>query len=155
MDDMAFSSYTRQTRERVLSYRDGDNAGGAAAGVAGRDSNSNSNSGTVPPVSSSLNNSSDGGGGGVGGVGKGGDDGEPEGEEKEDKEDKIVEALDGETIHEEGDDEGQWSVDHGTLASNGGASLGADGGSGGVTRTGSLSRQRSVRSTADQGRGVS
>ena len=133
-DDYAFSSYTRQTRERVLSFPTIDDDEDAAAG-APRDE-------TKPPAApkSSAPGSED----------------NDDVIEPEEKDEKIRENLDGETIHPETEDEGGWSIGHGTLASHGPGSTGGHGAGASVTRRGSsVSRQRSTRSTADQARQVS
>lgn len=120
-EDFAFSTYTRQTRERVF--------GVPIMREADRER----------AVSTARSKS------------------EEEVIEPEEKEDKILEGLDGDTMQGgETEDEGGWSVGHGTLASRGGAASSSGASQVGVTRHGSsVSRQRSILSNADQGRQVS
>jgi len=77
------------------------------------------------------------------------------GVEPEEKEEKVYEALDGDTMHGEAEDEGGWSVGHGTLASQAAGSSSEHGlvvGTGVMRSGSSANRQRSTGSTVDQGR---
>jgi len=127
-EDFAFSSYTRPTRERVLSL---------PTTTGGTDRTGLHPTPSTRAPMSSLDSSE----GAVGVGGGGGGEMEPE-----EKDEKIQEALDGDTIRGDAEEDGRWSVGHGTLASQGTG--------GGVTRTGSLDRRQSIRSTTDQGRQV-
>ncbi|KIM25525.1 hypothetical protein M408DRAFT_10361 [Serendipita vermifera MAFF 305830] len=119
-DDLAFSSYTRHTRERVLSRSiPGDVVDDSGAGADA----------AMAPKAAVPSQGSDTSGGDV--------------IEPEEKEEKIMENLDGDTIHEGNDEDGRWSAGHGTLASQGR-------GDGVSRRGSAVSRQRSIRSNTDR-----